>query len=473
MSRLSVPAPWMTASHNNELAWNQISYVSNAVIPQDFLDAIAQEHHLSKAEREVLFLAMDGKSTAAIAQDLGISGDAVRKRLSEVYQKFQISGRGPVKLTRLQQLLVSRYQEQPQMQSPSSGETAPLPIVEDSPVPVAPAHYWGEAPDSAVFYGREAELTKLRHWLLEDRCRLVTVLGMAGIGKTALAVKLARQLQNEFGFIIWFSLRQAPSLGEVLRQANHVLTKGTNFSYDGKPYPEDWEQPLSALLTHFRNRRGLLVLDGAESILQSGRLAGIYREGYGDYGKLFQRVGQESHQSCVLVTSQEKPAEISLLEGETSPVRSLTLGGLREADAQQLLIEKGVTGDPQKWADLIRGYRGNPFMLKMVATTIREVFDGNVTTFLKTTLFTHDISDYIEDILDRVSEVEEEVLHQIALKQQPMTMDELIAALPDASPQDLIQALQSLKQRSLLETSEGRFNLPPTVMTILAQNLES
>ncbi|MEL6223828.1 MAG: helix-turn-helix transcriptional regulator, partial [Cyanobacteria bacterium J06627_8] len=74
------------------------------------MTTIARDYRLSNAEEEVLLLAMDGKSTAAIAQDLGISGDAVRKRLSEVYQKFHITGRGPVKLTRLQQLLMTQYQ---------------------------------------------------------------------------------------------------------------------------------------------------------------------------------------------------------------------------------------------------------------------------------------------------------------------------------------------------------------------------
>ena len=44
---------------------------------------------------------------------------------------------------------------------------------------------WGEAPDVEIFYGRQTELTQLQQWLMADRCRLVAVLGMGGIGKTA------------------------------------------------------------------------------------------------------------------------------------------------------------------------------------------------------------------------------------------------------------------------------------------------
>ncbi|MBE9108768.1 ATP-binding protein, partial [Nodosilinea sp. LEGE 07298] len=48
---------------------------------------------------------------------------------------------------------------------------------------------WSSAPDDAIFYGRQSELDTLRHWVIEDRCRLITLLGMGGIGKTALSVR--------------------------------------------------------------------------------------------------------------------------------------------------------------------------------------------------------------------------------------------------------------------------------------------
>ncbi len=54
---------------------------------------------------------------------------------------------------------------------------------------VIPHQDWGEAIDVSVFYGRAAELVKLEQWVVQQRCRLVAILGIGGIGKTALSVK--------------------------------------------------------------------------------------------------------------------------------------------------------------------------------------------------------------------------------------------------------------------------------------------
>jgi MoxR-like ATPase len=52
---------------------------------------------------------------------------------------------------------------------------------------------WSEAPDIASFVGRSDELHTLRNWLVDERRRLAIV-GMAGIGKTSLAARLAHNV---------------------------------------------------------------------------------------------------------------------------------------------------------------------------------------------------------------------------------------------------------------------------------------
>jgi hypothetical protein len=41
----------------------------------------------------------------------------------------------------------------------------------------------GEIPDLGSFYGRAAELMTLRRWLVAERCRVVTILGIGGVDR--------------------------------------------------------------------------------------------------------------------------------------------------------------------------------------------------------------------------------------------------------------------------------------------------
>src|SRR5205823_11317985 len=57
---------------------------------------------------------------------------------------------------------------------------------------------WGEAPVVPSFYGRERELALLSEWVVEEDCRLVSVLGMGGMGKSALAVRVMHRVAVHF-----------------------------------------------------------------------------------------------------------------------------------------------------------------------------------------------------------------------------------------------------------------------------------
>ena len=314
-------------------------------------------------------------------------------------------------------------------------------------------------PDVSIFYGRPDELATLTQWITIDRCRLIALLGMGGIGKSALAVRLAEQLAPLFEFVIWRSLRYTPSLEKLLFELTQLLSERTDLSQSNTI-----EEQISSLIEGLQRHRVLLVLDGWETVLSSGDFAGHYREGYKSYGELLQRVGQESHKSCLLLTSREKTPEISLLEGRTAPVRSLNLPGLGEA-AQEIFRAEDLS-DKEQWSRLIQIYRGNPLVLQVIATFVRELFGGSVTEFLRQggTLITRDLNHFLRPLFKRLSPLEKQVMRQLAHAQEPMLLQQLREALPDISNQALLDALQSLWWRSLIERSAtGAFTLPPII----------
>ena len=421
-------------------------------IPRDFLEAVATKRGVSKAELEVVSFALDGQPTPAISEKLGITSVAVRKRLGEVYKKFNIQGSGPGKLAELKQVLVSQYQ---------THQVAIATSRQD----------WGEANNIGDFYGREAELAQLEQWVVKDRCRLVAVLGMGGIGKTSLSLKLAERIQGEFENVIWRSLRHAPSVTDLLADLIRFLSNGQ------ESHLPPTVESISLLINYLQTSRCLLILDNAETILQSDTLTGQYRAGFEGYSELLTRVGlgrvgEVPHQSCLVLTSREKPQEIAEYEGEQLLIRSLQLSSLKEA--KEILRIKGLSGSDVDTGKLVNRYVGNPLALKIVSATIQELFDGNIADFLaQSTIVFGGIRNLLDQQFNRLSALEEKVMYWLAInREERVSLRELQGdMLPPMSQRELIEVLESLAKRSLIETVAGLFWLQPVVMEYVTARL--
>jgi predicted ATPase/transcriptional regulator with XRE-family HTH domain len=133
------------------------------------------------------------------------------------------------------------------------------------PMPVA-ARFRSAAPRPASnvpipptpLIGREHELAALARLLRDPQCRLVTLAGVGGIGKTRLAIAAAAAQQEAFVDGVFFVPLAATHSAEHIAPA---IAKAIGFCFSGPL------APYAQLINYLRDRHMLLVLDNLEHLL--------------------------------------------------------------------------------------------------------------------------------------------------------------------------------------------------------------
>ncbi|AFY73517.1 WD40 repeat-containing protein [Synechococcus sp. PCC 7502] len=325
---------------------------------------------------------------------------------------------------------------------------------------------WGEAPDVSDFYGRDREISQLESWIINDRHKLIAILGMGGIGKTTIAVAVADQVSTHFDCLIWRSLRNAPPVDQLL--SDLLLSLSTEQLNE----TEGFDQKLSRVTRYIQDRRCLLVLDNLESILSEDE-RGRYRSGYEGYAELVRCFAETRHQGCLVFTGREPPLELSRFNS----ARSLLLSGVSDADGKRICNQiAALDASEREWHQIITHYGGNPLALKIVVAGIRDLLGGDVRQFLELLsqgiLGFRDIQDVLSRQFDRISIYEREAMYWLAIAREPISFKELHEDLVSlGSRQKLLDTLESLQRRSLLETSHNCFNLQPVVMEYVTNYL--
>lgn len=446
---------------------------------------------LNDAELVLFRGAWYGQTYEAIAHESGYAPSYLTRVVGPKFWKALSDALGEtVSKSSFQSVLERRYRQQS-----LNAATSPEPSYEEETEPLAvraaskiepkaaaaslsvekPAHSpelpvvdWGAAPDVTPFYGREAELTVLTQWLTGDRHRLVGVLGLGGIGKTALTVRLVETfvergngLQHSFQYVIWKTLRNMPPLEELLQEIAPIVSN-----------QNDTEPLVNRLLHWLRQSRCLIVFDNMETILKEGDRAGTFRAGYEDYGELLRLIAETRHQSSVIITSREKPSILATLEGIDLTARSLQISGSPEA-ALALIEAKNLVGSTSEKEQLAQCYTYSPLALKIVATSIHSLFDGNIGLFLaEETLIFNGLQQLLDQQFERLSTLEQTIMFWLAINRTWTSIGDLVADIyPPVNRRQVLEALESLSYRSLIETQDGAYSQQGVVLEYVTSRL--
>jgi predicted ATPase len=225
---------------------------------------------------------------------------------------------------------------------------------------------------STTFVGRDVELEDVKSLL--DKARLVSLLGMGGLGKTRLCLQVAAELMHRFPDGVWF-LDLSPLRDEALVVSEAVKVIGVQQEPD--------RSPLQSVCTHLKPKRVLLLLDNCEHLVKAS-------------AELANAVMRAAPYVHILATSREALH----VPGEQSyPVHPLPLpasnakpGEVSQSPAVRLFVERARQSKPNfsldggqvtAVAELVARLEGIPLALELAAARMRALSVTEINARLK------------------------------------------------------------------------------------------
>lgn len=298
--------------------------------------------------------------------------------------------------------LYRRLTNQPRTRKPELGKLRTLPPRDRKQVfsntPQTPGTEESSASNSRplnffalddAWVGRESLIRDLSQ-RIQESCRLLILVGITGIGKTALGERLAVELEDWFNGD-WTRFhqenfddeQQSPDFASVA--ARWLEKWGELITPDDRKNPQ---QLLYRLVRHLCENRYLVQMDSLENILQ-----GNEEEGWNNFKdewwvKFFDSYLRANPcQSCIILTSQDLPGQIDDGGKSKNFWHCQVLSGLEQPEQLDLFektqLDINPTSAGRPYLERIgTAYEGHPLALRVIAGEIKnKPFEGNVVAY--------------------------------------------------------------------------------------------
>ena len=328
------------------------------------------------------------------------------------------------------------------------------------------------------FIGRERELEEVKALLFQ--ARLVTLLGMGGLGKTRLSLQVAAEVMPQFPDGAWFvDLTPIRDAERVVDEAARVLGVTEE---PGRPL-------LATLCAQLKERRLLLIVDNCEHLIEPA-------------AQLVAAILRAAAQVRVIASSREAlrvPGE------QTYPILPLPLPGrddsvqaLAQSTAVRLFVERAQAHKPAfaltereapAVAELVARLEGIPLALELAAARVRvlsvadinarlkdrfKLLTGGDRTLQKRQQTLRALVDWSYDLLD---DREKCVLERLGVFVGGFDLPaaEAVCGADPVDPMDVLDLLGSLADKSLLlheERDDGsRYRMLETIREYAREKL--